>query len=352
MLLRGMTASTFSKAVLAGCRPLARFTHLFVCIADHYEPDWGTAPFSLQQARVSRWVNDYRPCVAGITDSRGRPPQHTFFCPIEVYDPHLIEQIAKLTQAGFGDVEIHLHHDQDNAEHLTQRLLEATRTLHQRHGLLSKDVSGTIRYGFIHGNWALDNSHPTGRWCGVNNEINVLRETGCYADFTMPAAPHAAQTRTINSIYYAIDDPAAPKSHDTGIAAAVHSRRPADSLLLIQGPLVVTNPFMGRLAVENGNIAGSQPPSEKRLNNWLRAHVAVKGQANWVFMKLHTHGAQEKNAEVLLGEPMRRFHESLQRTSLYRDFEYFYVTAKETAQLVHQAEQGLQTPDFDRLGWH
>ncbi|MEZ6150007.1 MAG: hypothetical protein R3C09_07780 [Pirellulaceae bacterium] len=351
MLLRGMTPRTFSKAFLAGCRPLPRFTHLFVCIADHFEPDWGTASLSLQQERVSRWVNDYRPSVIGVADSRNRPPQHTFFCPIEVYNPHWMEQISKLTQAGFGDVEIHLHHDQDNAEHLKQRLLEATHTLHQRHGLLSKDASGEIRYGFIHGNWALDNSHPTGRWCGVNNEISVLRETGCYADFTMPAAPHAAQTRTINSIYYAIDDPASPKSHDTGIAAAVHSPPPAESLMMVQGPLVVTNPCMGRMSVENGNIAGSQPPSEQRLNHWIRARVIVQRQPNWIFVKLHTHGAQEKNSQVLLGEPMRGFHECLRRTSLRRGFEYFYVTARETAQLIRQAEQGMQAPNFELLCW-
>ena len=46
-----------------------------------------------------------------------------------------------------------------------------------------------------------------GRYCGVNDELTVLRETGCYADFTMPAAPDVSQTRTINAIYYAADDP-------------------------------------------------------------------------------------------------------------------------------------------------
>ncbi len=352
MLLRGMTPGPFLRAFLTGCRPLPRFTHLFVCIADHFEPEWGSASYSLQQDRVSSWVNNYPTSVAGISDSRGRPPQHTFFYPIEVYDPHLMEQIAQLARAGYGDVEIHLHHDNDNAQDLTQRLLQGTHALHQRHGLLTQDASGALRYGFIHGNWALDNSHPSGRWCGVNSEITVLRDTGCYADFSMPAAPHPAQTRTINSIYYAIDDPALPKSHDTGIAAAVNRPAPTDSLLMIQGPLVVTNPLLGRVSLENGNIAGSQPPSESRLTHWLRARVAVSGQPNWLFVKLHTHGAQEKNAKILLGEEMRSFHECLRRTALRRGFEYFYVTARETAQLVYQAERGLQTPNFDLLAWH
>ena len=70
----------------------------------------------------------------------------------------------------------------------------------ERHGLLSRDrYTGEVGYGFIHGNWALDNSRPDGRMCGVDNELDVLRETGCYADFTLPSAPSPTQTRKINS---------------------------------------------------------------------------------------------------------------------------------------------------------
>ncbi|MEJ7636728.1 MAG: hypothetical protein WKF75_01760 [Singulisphaera sp.] len=60
----------------------------------------------------------------------------------------------------------------------------------------------------------------------VNNEIDVLRETGCYADFTLPSAPSPTQTRQINSIYYASDDPRRPKSHDRGSPSAAARPRP------------------------------------------------------------------------------------------------------------------------------
>ena len=54
------------------------------------------------------------------------------------------------------------------------------RMLHERHGLLrAGPETGKIIYSFIHGNWALDNSRPDGRWCGVDNEIDILVETGC-----------------------------------------------------------------------------------------------------------------------------------------------------------------------------
>src|SRR3546814_3205543 len=56
---------------------------------------------------------------------------------------------------------------------------------------------------------------------GLDNELTLLRELDCYADFTMPSAPSPTQTTTINSIYYATDDPVRPKSHDTSTPARV-----------------------------------------------------------------------------------------------------------------------------------
>jgi hypothetical protein len=289
-----------------------------------------------------------------MLDSRGRPPQHTFFYPIECYQADHIDLLTILAKQGFGDVEVHLHHDNDSPQKLYAMLLDMTATLHARHDLLSRDQQGRIRYGFVHGNWALDNSHPDGRWCGVNNELSILAETGCYADFTMPAAPHAAQVRTINSVYYAVDDPQRPNSHDKGLATKVGRLPPSESLLCIQGPLIVSRVKTGsgsRLSVENGNLSATQPPTRERLMNWLRARVGVQGRDDWLFVKLHTHGAKEANADVLLGEPMRNFHASLRQAAEERGFHYYYVTTREMAQLVHQAEQGAISPHFSKLDW-
>lgn len=352
VLIKGMQLGTFARAASVDLRPIPRPEYVFICIADHFEPDWKDASLATQQERVERWVRDYAGTVDSIMDSRGRPPQHTFFLPIEQYREDLTERIASLVRLGFGDVEVHLHHDNDDGERLASFLTEATQRLHERHGLLSQDSSGMLRYGFIHGNWALDNSHPGGRWCGVNNELTVLRETGCYADFTMPAAPHPAQTRMINRIYYAKDDPNAPKSHDAGQLARVGQRPPPETLLMIQGPLSVRtlrNRFRPR--VENGNIGAGQPPTGQRLASWMRANIAVQGHAHWQFIKLHTHGAQDDNASVLLGDPMRAFHQHLHEYAQQREFKYYYVTAREMAQLVSQAEAGCAAPDFDRLSW-
>jgi hypothetical protein len=319
---------------------------LLLCLADHYEPKLGNASPQVASARVHRWVEDYPRLFGGFRDSDGRPPQHSFFYPIEEYEPEYLAALADLCRCGFGEVEVHLHHDQDTAEGLRDKLLGFKDVLARRHGLLSRRRdTGALVYGFIHGNWALDNSRPDGCWCGVNNELDVLRETGCYADFTLPSAPSPTQTRKINSIYYAVDDPQRPKSHDTGIDAGT-APAPPNSLLLIQGPLLLdwSKRKWGLLPrIENACIQGNQAPSLARLRLWLRARVQIPSRPDWFFVKLHTHGAKEANQKVLLGEPMVRFHQALAQWSEENPaFQFHYVTAREMFNLARAAEAGWQ----------
>jgi hypothetical protein len=279
-----------------------------------------------------------------FADSTGRPPQHTFFFPEDEYVPQHLDLLAELCRDGFGDVDIHLHHDRDTRQALWDKLEQYRDVLSGQHGLLRRDpLSGRIVYGFIHGNWALCNSRPDGRWCGVNDEITVLRETGCYADFTMPSAPDCTQTRTVNSIYYAKDRPGCAKSHDSGAPARVGQSPPDDALLMIQGPLLLdwSRRKWGVLPrIENGDLHAGNPASLARLNLWMQAAVCVAGRPDWLFVKLHTHGAKNGNIDSLLGEPMQRFHRDLARKAEEDpNFRYYYLTAWEMAQLVHRAER-------------
>jgi len=60
-----------------------------------------------------------------------------------------------------------------------------------------------------------------------------------------------------------------------------------------------------------------------------------------LFVKLHTHGVNEPNQDVLLGEPMVRLHEVL-RERADRDplFRFHYVTAREMANIALAAADG------------
>lgn len=350
MRLRGIPISSIPRLLAPRPVPRDRDLHVFLCICDHYEPMWHKPARHVQDARVERWTRDYPQSVDGICDSSGRAPQHTFFYPADEYEPEHVDQIAELCRAGFGDVEVHLHHRHDTSQSLRDKLEAYLQLLHDRHGMLERDAMGRLTYGFIHGNWALDNSHPDCDWCGVNDELTVLRETGCYADFTMPAAPHDCQTSTVNSIYYATDDPDQPNSHDRGNDARVGRRPHGDEMLMIQGPLTVdwSRRKWGLFPrLENGDLTGRLPASLRRFQLWIDAGVCVAGREDWRFIKLHTHGAQEPNMEMFLGGPMRRFHEELRQfADKHQRLKYYYVTAREMAHLVHAAEE-ISTFDSD-----
>ena len=75
---------------------------------------------------------------------------------------------------------------------------------------------GQTRYGFIHGDWALNNSGKDGKYCGVNNELEILQQTGCYADFTFPSCDRCNPAQ-INAIYYADVTRHVPKAYSRGI---------------------------------------------------------------------------------------------------------------------------------------
>jgi hypothetical protein len=333
----------------------AQDIHLILCFADHFEPKSDRATPERADRRLDHWCREYPRQFAGFRDSDGRCPKHTFFYPIEEYEAAHVDALAGLCRAGFGEIEIHLHHDNDNARHLRRQLLDFKEKLGERHGLLARNAqTGEVSYGFIHGNWALCNSRPDRRLCGVNEELDVLRETGCYADFTMPSAPHATQTRKINSIYYAMNQPGVARSHDRGIDVGA-GPQPTGSMLLIQGPLVFDwrQPKGGVVPrLENGCVQNSQPPSIGRVASWLRARVQVPSRPDWFFVKLHSHGAEESSHESLLGEPMVKFHRQLAEEARRNPrFHFHYVTAREMYNLIKAAEAGWSGPIADALDY-
>jgi hypothetical protein len=318
--------------------------HLLLCIADHYEPGHEGVPPEVARSRVQRWVDEYPKLFGDFRDSDGRPPRHTFFYPMEQYEPEHIETLAGLCRAGYGEVEIHLHHEGDTAETLREKLLGYKAILGEQHGLLARHRgTGALAYGFVHGDWALDNSHPQGHCCGVNNELEVLRQTGCYADFTMPSAPNSTQTSKINSIYYAVGKPGQAKSHNSGSDVGT-GMAPVNGLMMIQGPLLLDwSRRKGGLLprIENGCIQDSQPATLERLPLWLRARVQVPSRPDWFYVKLHTHGAPEANQKVVLGEPMVHFHQALALFARANPhFHFHYVTAREMYNLARAAEEG------------
>ena len=129
--------------------------HVYFCLADHYEPYFKNVEQSTARGLVDDWVKNYREVASNHCDSKGMPPKHSYFYPIEEYDEYILEQLANITKDGFGDVDIHLHHDDDTAENLEKTLNNFKSLLFDKHNLLRKDESGQIVYGFIHGEYEI-----------------------------------------------------------------------------------------------------------------------------------------------------------------------------------------------------
>lgn len=319
--------------------------HVMIAVCDHYEP-FHDADKATAASRVAHWQTKHTAICSSFRDSNGIAPRHTFFYPIEQWDADICGSLADLCHGTGGEAEIHLHHDNDTAENLRATLLKGKERLAAL-GLLSRDEKGDVRYGFIHGNWALDHSHPEGKGCGVPDEFSILRQTGCYADLTLPSAPSPCQVRTINSLYYARED-SKRRSHEKG--ERVRSGKPRaqrdDELLCVQGPLCLNwqrRKFGVIPRIENSDITGINPPTALRLSLWEKMHIHVAGRPDWLFVKLHTHGAIERNSATLLGDKMRTFHRELaERAAADENFRYHYVSAREMVNIVHAAEDGKQ----------
>lgn len=315
-------------------------SHVFLCLCDHFEPLWEKADQQKGLGRVKAWCEKYPEIAKKYRDSDGQIPKYTFFYPIEEYRPEYMELLANLCHQGYGEVEIHLHHDNDTADNLRKQLIDFKTLLADKYKLLSRDKgTNEIKYGFIHGNWALNNSRPDGRMCGVSNELQVLRETGCYADFTMPSAPDITQTKIINNIYYATNDINKPVSQE--------------GLLMVQGPLMLNwknRKWRFVPKIENGSLSYDCHITSDRIRLWLKANIHIAKASEYVFIKLYTHGCQEKNIDYLLNNKgLEDLFSNLKSISNELNFKLHYVSAREMVNVVKAIENKVQIEDFKNI---
>jgi len=102
---------------------------------------------------------------------------------------------------------------------------------------------------------------------------------------------------------------------------------------MVQGPLTVR--WQGlRPALEVGELAGHSPVTSDRVEAWLRAAPRI---GNQVFLKLHGHGAPEKNAGPLLERDLAAALSLLRTACERRGWQLAHATAWQ----VHQAIAAL-----------
>lgn len=338
---------------LTGRRTAGRGAHFIFCIADHFEPaiipNKGSqrAEKSEQERRLDRWCKEIPRVLDPWRDKEGRPFYHTYFYPAEQYDADIVGRLAEHCRAGWGEIEIHLHHGMeapDTREHTQQQIVEFRDALVQRHGCLARwNGSGPARYAFVHGNFALAN-FKAGWACGVDDEMQVLADTGCYADMTMPSAPSDTQVPKINSIYECglPLDQRGPHRRGTNLRVG---RAPAVFPLMIQGPLTLDFSRETRKGilprVENSALTCKYPATMARFRFWQRAAIAVEGRPDWLFIKLHCHGMDPRDADAMYGDPRQKFlRELMEESKQTGRYEVHFTTAREMTNIILAACEG------------
>lgn len=325
-------------------RRKAPITDVMVTVCDHFEPFHHTDKAGALR-RMAEWHARLPALIEPSRDHDGQRAKHTFFYPIEQYDAEVIASLADLCRATCNEVEVHLHHHNDTPDNLVKSLRQGVKDL-RSHGLLGGGPKPV--FGFIHGNWALDDSDPEGRGCGVRDELRLLKQEGCYADLTMPSAPHRTQAPVVNQLYYAKSS-SAGCSHHRGkpVASGPHSthslRDDPAQLLLVQGPLTLD--FKRRKLgimprVENGDLGPQNPPTVHRMRQWLKCGISVRGAEGWCFVKLHTHGAPEHGHRSNIGAERAAFHAGIEELARAQGFRLHYVSARELVNILHAAEDG------------
>src|SRR6266480_267113 len=321
--------------------------HLIFVVANHFEPGLGQPALT----RLEKWCQLARATGDVLRDHDGTPFRHTNFFPAEQYERPLLKMLADLQADGFGEVEIHLHHGvdgPDTAENTRQMLERFRDVLAEEHKCLARvvgdDPTSQPKYGFVHGNWALANS-AGGRFCGVDSEMQILADTGCYADFTLPSVPFQSQVPRINAIYQSGHALTEARPHRSG-----QSLRVGDQLqlpIIFTGPLVFdwTRRVRGLPIprVEDGALAQNYPLTVDRFKRWRSAGISVKGKPDWIFIKLYSHGFFDWDQDLMIGEQMKRFmSEVLEFGERSGEFKVHFASAREAFNMVVAAVEGRE----------
>jgi hypothetical protein len=333
--------------------------HLIFIVANHFEPGYNEIPnerggkgvtldWDTQLRRLDAWCDQAQKIGEAVRDHDGTPFRHTNFYPIEQYHDRILDQMAQLQEAGLGEVEIHLHHgvkEPDTAVNLRETLVRYRDILAEEHRCLSREHETDIpRYAFVHGNWTLGNS--ANDWCcGVDSEVEILAETGCYVDMTLPSAPHRSQVSRINTIYecgHPLDE-RVPHRSGPSLRVGKKPRLP----VIFTGPLVFdwSHRKLGipLPKIDNGALTANYPLTQARLRSWQGARIGILGRPDWVFVKLYCHGFFDHDQPATIGDSMREFlEETLEFAERSGRFKLHFACAREAFNMVMAAVDGRQ----------
>lgn len=179
---------------------LKQVDHIIYMHADHFEP--GSCSLDICNERLKIWTNDLKKLKIKpslfvfpslLMDYRDgkiitRPSSLT---------PTIIKYLKPMENNG-ADINLHIHHERWTTSSVTTEpwitLLREKKVTDEQmlitHIIDVKKVFEDVgidmtSWGFVHGMWGLNASDT--RVCNIENEIIILKEYGCFGDFTFPA---------------------------------------------------------------------------------------------------------------------------------------------------------------------
>jgi hypothetical protein len=179
----------------------------------------------------------------------------------------------------------------------------------------------------------------------VDDEMQILADTGCYADLTLPSAPDIAQVLKINAIYECRPPLERRAPHRRGTDLRV-GQAPERWPIIVQGPLGLN--FERRIRglpapqIENSAITVRYLPSMSRFRLWREARITVRGRPDWLFVKLHAHGMDPRDEPAMFGPPMQHFLRELSGAASAGEFQLHFTTAREMVNIILAACDGRQ----------
>ncbi|MDO5576655.1 MAG: hypothetical protein Q4F84_06205, partial [Fibrobacter sp.] len=238
-----------------------------------------------------------------------------------------------------ADVELMIPHQNETLPNIKRKIEEFRDVLFHHHGLLRKNNSGKIIYGFIHEYQTKKNSDKSDWFTNTNKRLLLLKDTGCYADYSFPSDTNIIVPPLINSIYFANVNTNKSRQNQTNYAAAKNVWSEKD-LLFVQGPLFLNwnKRFWSMVPrIENGSLSHLNHFTSGRADLWVKKGIHVSGFKNHVFIKLFAHGAVDHTIRYFFGENgLEQLWSYMEKNYINDKYELHYVSAFDMYEIIRK----------------
>jgi hypothetical protein len=176
------------------------------------------------------------------------------------------------------------------------------------------------------------------------NELEILRGAGCYADLTCASRRSMDQWSLMNTV--AMLQPKLNSMNSRNSARElVAGKLGRGSVLTVNSPLVIAfrRGKWYRPYLDDGILSVPEHPDPARVDSWIRANVHVRGQPNWLFIKIEIADFVETMSD-------RVFLQSLNEMLSFFGYAYgdgvryrlHFASARETYNIARAAEAGRE----------